>query len=71
MAIWVEICVGLCLDKLEFQLALIDKHAFYQKWQERCHRRFLSACKTLAQVRKLLGVNVQINIAEQQVNVAG
>ena len=24
----------------------------------------------LAQVRKLLGVNVQINIAEQQVNVA-
>ena len=31
----------------------------------------LSACKTLAQVRKLLGVNVQINIAEQQVNVAG
>ena len=30
----------------------------------------MSACKTLAQVRKLLGVNVQINIAEQQVNEA-
>ena len=70
---WVEshLVDKLCLDKLEFQLALIDKHAFYQKWQERCHRRFLSAVKTLAQVRKLLGMNVQINIAEQQVNVAG
>ena len=46
-------------------------HAFYQKWQERSQRRFLSAVKALAQVRKLLGVNVQINFAEQQVNVAG
>ena len=45
--------------------------SFYQKWQDRSQRRFLSAVKALAQVRKLMGVNVQINIAEQQVNVAG
>ena len=38
---------------------------------DRAHGRFLSACKALAQIRKLLGVNVQINIAEKQVNVAG
>ena len=48
-----------------------NRCSFYQKWQERSQRRFLSAVKALAQVRKLLGVNVQINIAEQQVNVAG
>ena len=27
------------------------------------------ACKALAQIRKLLGPNIQINVAEQQVNV--
>jgi hypothetical protein len=41
---------------------------FYQHWQDRAHRRFLAACKALAQVRKLMGVNVQINIAEKQIN---
>ncbi len=35
------------------------------------HRNFLSACKTLAQVRKLLKPAVtQVNIGGQQVNVA-
>ena len=33
--------------------------------------RFLAACKALAQVRKLLGVTVQINIAEKQINTVG
>jgi hypothetical protein len=27
------------------------------------------ACKALAQIRKLLGPNIQINVAEQQVKV--
>ena len=44
---------------------------FCQRWQGRAHRRFLAACKALAQVRKLLGVNVQINIAEKQINTMG
>ena len=47
------------------------KHTFHQKWQARAHGRLLSACKALAQIRKLLGVNVQISIAAQEVNVAG
>ncbi len=46
---------------------------YHQKRIDRVHKRHLSAVRTLAQVRKLLkpgGVN-QINIADQQVNVAG
>ncbi len=41
----------------------------HQKLIDRAHRRYLSAVKTLAQIRKM-GPNVQINIAEQQVNTA-
>jgi hypothetical protein len=39
---------------------------------DKVHRRFLTAVKTLAQVRKLLrrGAAVQVNIAQQQVNMA-
>ncbi|GAF81060.1 unnamed protein product [marine sediment metagenome] len=40
--------------------------------RDRAHRRYLQAVKALAQVRKLLGASVtQVNIAENQVNVAG
>jgi hypothetical protein len=42
-------------------------------WQDRidrAHRRYLSAIRTLATVRKL-AVVVQVNIARKQVNVAG
>jgi hypothetical protein len=41
----------------------------YQRQLDRAHRRYLSAIRTLAQIRKLRPV-VQVNIAEQQVNVA-
>ena len=40
-----------------------------QRRQDRTQRRFTNACKALAQIRKLLGPNIQINVAEQQVNV--
>jgi hypothetical protein len=39
--------------------------------RDRSHRRFLQACKTLATVRKLGGPTIQVNLANQQVNVAG
>ena len=70
---WVEsyLVDRLCIDACNGLGVSLEKHTFYQKWQERAHGRFLSACKALAQIRKLLGINVQINIAEQQVNVAG
>ena len=43
---------------------------FYQKRQDRAHRRILSAIKTLATVRKMALPMLQVNIAEnQQVNV--
>ncbi len=38
----------------------------HQRRQERAHRRYLSAIKALAQVRRLLVPMVQVNIAEQQ-----
>jgi len=33
------------------------------------HRRFLQAVKTLAQVRRLLGPSIQLNVAEKQINI--
>ena len=67
---------------LEVQMATFDStpekvhlsvklREYYDRRLDRSNRRFLAACKTLAQVRKLLGVNVQINIAETQMNVMG
>ena len=45
--------------------------AYREDRRERTHRRFLSACKTLATVRRLPSPAVQINqvVARQQVNV--
>jgi hypothetical protein len=42
----------------------------HQKRIDRAHRRYLSAIRTLAQVRKL-GPALQINIGEKQINLAG
>lgn len=43
---------------------------FHQRRLDRLHRRYLSAIRTLAQIRKL-GPAVQINIAEKQINTTG
>ena len=42
----------------------------YEHQADRAHRRFLASVEALARVRKLI-TPIQINIAEQQVNVAG
>ena len=42
----------------------------YQRWLDRSHNRFLRALKVLAQVRALKLPAVQLNVAQQQVNVA-
>ncbi len=42
---------------------------YFQLWQQRAHERYLSAIRTLAQVRRLLPTIVQVNIGAQQVNV--
>jgi hypothetical protein len=51
----------LTIRQAEFQLRRIDS----------AHRRFLSALRTLAMVRKLALPAIQFNVAERQVNVAG
>lgn len=48
----------------------IDQGDYMQRRQDRAHKRYLSAIKSLAVVRRLLRPSVQVNIAQQQVNVA-
>jgi len=43
---------------------------FMQRSIDRAQRRYLSAIKTLVQVRRLLVPVLQVNIAEKQVNIA-
>jgi hypothetical protein len=43
---------------------------YYQRRMDRAHRRYLSAIKVLALVRKLALPVLQVNIARKQVNVA-
>jgi hypothetical protein len=51
---------------------LTFKDAEYRESRrDHAHKRFLSACKTLATVRKLGLPAIQVNVARQQVNVAG
>lgn len=51
---------------MSFQVSL-----HHQKRMDSLHRRYLSAIKSLAQVRRLQLPAVQVNIGGQQVNVAG
>jgi len=44
---------------------------YFQRRMNHAHRRYLSAIKTLALVRKLAVPVLQVNIARKQVNVAG
>ena len=65
---------GLQLQHAEAMYAQNLKHLamaqseYHQRRLDRLHKRYLSAIRTLAQIRKL-GVPVQINVAEQQVNM--
>ena len=42
---------------------------FLQRRQDAAHRRLLTACRTLAQVRHLRLPAVQLNVADRQVNI--
>ena len=44
---------------------------YHQRSRDRAHKRYLSAIKTLALVRKLAVPALQVNIAKRQVNVVG
>jgi hypothetical protein len=49
----------------------IRQGVYHQERIDRAHRRYLSALKTLAAVRKLALPAIQVNIAREQLNVAG
>jgi hypothetical protein len=49
----------------------LELGAYYQRSLSAAHKRYLSAIKTLAVVRKLAVPVLQVNIARKQVNVAG
>jgi hypothetical protein len=49
----------------------LKQAAWWQRKVDHCHRRYLSTLKTLATVRKLGVPAIQLNIAREQVNVAG
>lgn len=49
----------------------VQQAEFDLKQQDRAHRRYLSALKAFAEVRRLLIPAVQVNIADKQLNVAG
>ena len=49
----------------------ITQADYFQRRIHRAHQRFLSAVETLARVRKLAGPTLQLNIARNQVNMAG
>ena len=46
-------------------------YEFYQRRMNHSHKRYLSALKTLALIRKLAVPVLQVNIAKKQINVAG
>jgi len=50
--------------------APLKERQHHLKVQDRATKCFLNSCKVLAQVQKLLGPNIQVNIAERQVNVS-
>jgi len=49
----------------------ITQADYFQRRIHRAHQRFLSAVETLARVRKMAGPTLQVNIARNQVNMAG
>ncbi len=71
--------IVLCWLQLHYAEALytqikdmsLQQAAFHQSRISKAHARYLSAIRTLAQVRRLEVPAVQINVGGQQVNVAG
>jgi len=53
----------------QFESTNYKQGEYYQRRHERTEKRFLRACKSLAQIRRLQGPAVQLNVAEKQVNV--
>ena len=48
----------------------LAQHNAYQDWLDRAHRRYVHAIRALAQVRRLLVPVVQVNVGQNQINLA-
>ena len=48
----------------------MEQGEYHQRTIDRAQKRYLAAIKALAQVRRLLIPSVQVNIADQQINIA-
>ena len=70
VATWLEVQLFSGLYTMGMKSETFSQGDYRQKRLDRAHRRYLSAVKTLAQIRKM-GPAVQINIAEKQINTAG
>ena len=67
---WLHLHYAETLYAQNMQELTLRQSEFHQKRITLAHNRYLSAIRTLAQVRRLGVPAVQVNIGEQQVNVA-
>ena len=68
---WLHVyCVEAIYGRAIEQQLSITQHDFHQRRLSQAQSRYLAAIRTLAQVRRLQAPHVQVNIAEQQLNVA-
>jgi hypothetical protein len=71
VACWLQLhYIDIRLPQSEAKLTM-KQVEYLEDRRDRAHRRYLSAIKTLATVRKLALPVLQVNIAKKQVNVAG
>ena len=72
VACWLQLQYYEVLYAQNFRQLSLRQSESQQKRIDQAHRRYLSAIRTLAQVRKLVKPSVaQINIAEKQINTVG
>lgn len=64
---WLQLHYGELIYEQQLGTLSVDMDTYHQKRLDRLHRRYLSAMRSLAQVRKLLKPKIaQINLAEKQ-----
>jgi hypothetical protein len=64
---WLEFLITAKMSG-EFRIPVME---FWQKSSATAQRSYLAACETLAKIRKMKLPNIQLNIGDKQINVAG
>jgi len=70
VACWLQVYYADTIYAQNMKGSSLELANYLQQRQDRAHRRYLSAIRTLAVVRRLLIPPVQVNIGNQQVNAA-